>query len=175
MFPKTMLVLLTTLGALASTSHAQDVLITTQKPLRVSIGTYNPMASSVRSAMGATLPMIGLTYDAGKTLADKPMIYGAYLDFAQNRKQGTNTSLTAFGVSGRYLSTSPRSKDRYFAGAGVGSYNVKIGSTSSKVGGKLFGGYERNDGYFGEVAYHMIAKVAGSDPSAVSFAVGRRF
>ena len=119
--------------------------------------------------------MINFTYEMGKTMAEKPMIYGVFLDFAQNRHSGTNNSETAFGVSTRYLSRTPLNSGRYFVGGGVGSYDVKMGSSSSKVGGKLFGGYESNNGYYGEVTYHVINKINGSDPSSLGFAIGRRF
>jgi hypothetical protein len=171
----TMIAIVALVNALTSVASAQDMVTDTKRPIKVSIGTYNPLGGASRRAMGSTLPMISLTYEAGKTMQDKPVLFGAFFDYAQNRKQGTNVSVTAFGVSARYLSQSPRSQDRYFYGAGIGSYDVKIGTSNSKVGGKLFGGYERNDGYFGEVAYHMLSKINGNDPSALSFAIGRRF
>ena len=160
---------------LTPATHAQEVITKTESPIKASLGVYSPLGGATRNAMGSILPLLSLSYEAGKTLSDKPILYGAFFDYAQNRKNGTNTSVTAFGVSARYLSQSPRSQDRYFYGAGVGSYDVKIGTSNSKVGGKLFGGYERNDGYFGEVSYHMLSKINGNDPSALSFSVGRRF
>lgn len=171
----TLITIVLTLGMTASITHAQDVILPAEKPFRIAIGTYNPMATSTKQIMGATLPMISLSYDAGKSTSEKPMIYGVYFDFAQNRHSGTNNSVTAFGVSARYLSRAPLTNGRYFMGGGVGSYDVKIGRANSKVGGKLFGGYELNNGYYGEVTYHLINKVNGNDPSAVALAVGRRF
>lgn len=172
---KTYVAIMITLGTAVSGSQAQDVLLSAEKPFRVAVGTYNPMGSTIRGAMGATLPMISLSYDAGKSTSEKPMIYGVYFDFAQNRHSGTNNSVTAFGVSARYLSRAPLTNGRYFVGGGVGSYDVKMGSSNSKVGGKVFGGYELNNGYFGEATYHVINKIHGDDPSAVAIAVGRRF
>ncbi len=163
------------LGFLASMAQAQDVMLTPQKPFRVAIGTYNPMGSTIRQSMGGTLPMLSLSYDATKSTADKPMIYGAYFDYAQNRRSGTNNSVTAFGVSARYLSQAPVTSSRYFIGGGIGSYDVKVGGSNSKIGGKVFGGYELNNGYFGELTYHIINKIHGDDPSAVAIAIGRRF
>ena len=162
-------------GMVASTAQAQTTMLTSEKPFRASIGTYNPTSGATRTAMGSSLPMISLSYDAGKSTAEKPTIYGVYFDYAQNNRNGTNNSVTAFGVSARYLSRAPVTSGRYFAGAGIGSYSVKIGNSNSKIGGKLFGGYELNNGYFGEVTYHMINKVHGNDPSALAFSVGRRF
>lgn len=174
---KNMTVIAFALTLLASSSEifAQEVVVRAQNPLKVSIGTYNPVGGATRQAMGATLPMVSFSYDAGKTQADKPILYGAFLDYAQNRKNGTNTSVTAFGVTARYLSQSPRIGDRYFYGAGIGSYDVKIGTSNSKIGGKLFAGYEHNTGYYGEMSYHMLSKINGNDPSAVSLTVGKRF
>lgn len=159
----------------ASTAQAQTTMMASEKPFRASIGTYNPTSGGTRTAMGATLPMISLSYDAGKSTAARPLIAGVYFDYAQNNRNGTTNSVAAFGVSARYLSRAPVTQGRYFAGAGIGSYSVKIGNSNSKIGGKLFGGYERNDGYFGEVTYHMINKVHGNDPSALAFSIGRRF
>ncbi|MBB6050785.1 hypothetical protein [Armatimonas rosea] len=163
------------LTSVIATSQAQEVMLSAEKPFRIAIGTYNPMGSTIRQAMGATLPMLSLSYDAGKSTAEKPMIYGVYFDFAQNRHAGTNNSVTALGFSARYLSRAPVSKARSFVGAGIGSYNIKIGDSNSKVGGKLFGGYELNDGFYAEVAYHIINKVHGDDPSAAAISIGRRF
>ena len=163
------------LAIAGSTAHAQTTILPSEKPFRISIGTYNPTSGATRTAMGATLPMLSLSYDAGKSTAEKPTILGVYFDYAQNNRNGNNNSVTAFGVSARYLSRAPLTHGRYFAGAGIGSYNVRIGSSNSKIGGKIFGGYELNDGYFGEVTYHMINKVHGNDPSALAFSVGRRF
>lgn len=163
------------LTTITSVAKAQEVMLSAEKPFRIAIGTYNPMGSSIRQAMGATLPMLSLSYDAGKSTAEKPMVYGVYFDFAQNRHAGTNTSMTALGFSARYLSRAPLSKARSFVGAGIGSYNIKIGDSNSKVGGKLFGGYELNNGYYAEVAYHIINKVHGDDPSAAAISIGRRF
>ena len=164
-----------TLSMAVSVAQAQTTVVPTEKPFRVAVGVYNPVGGAIKSAMGSSIPMISFSYDAGKTTSERPVIYGVYLDFAQNHRQGTNNSVTAFGVSGRYLSRAPVTSGRYFGGAGIGSYDVKLGSSNSKVGGKLFGGYEHNNGYFGEITYHMINKINGSDPSAVSFVVGRRF
>lgn len=162
-------------GTLVSSACAEDVVVKTESPIKASIGVYNPVGGATRNAMGSTLPMLSIGYEPGKTTADKPLLFGAFFDYAQNKKNGTNASMTAFGVSARYISQSPRSADRYFYGAGVGSYDVKIGTSNSKVGAKIFGGYERNDGYFGQVSYHMLSKINGNDPSALSFSVGRRF
>ena len=171
----TLFTVVTVLGMSVSMAQAQTTVLKPEQPFRVAIGTYNPMASSIKKSMGATLPMISLSYDATKSTADKPLMFGVFFDFAQNRKQGTNTSVTAFGISARYLSQAPVTSGRFFVGAGVGSYDVKIGTSNSKVGGKIFGGYEMNNGYFGELTYHMLAKVHGDDPSAVALAIGRRF
>lgn len=146
-----------------------------EKPFRAALGIYNPVGGAIRSAMGTTLPMLSLSYDLGKTMASRPLLYSVFFDYAQLRQHGTNNSMSAFGLEGRYLSRAPVSVGRYFVGAGVGSYDIKMGSSNSKIGGKLFGGYERNDGYYGQVTYHMINKINGSDPSALALAVGRRF
>ena len=171
----TMIAMTIALGMAVSSAQAQTTILTPEKPFRVSIGTYNPTSGGTRTAMGATLPMISLSYDVGKSTAEKPTIAGVYFDYAQNNRHGTTNSVTAFGVSARYLSRAPVTHGRFFAGAGIGSYSVKIGNSNSKIGGKLFGGYELNDGYFGEITYHMINKVHGNDPSALAFSVGRRF
>ena len=163
------------LGAMTTIAQAQTVMLTPEKPFRVAVGTYNPMGSTIRQSMGGTLPMLSLSYDATKSTADKPMIYGLFFDYAQNRHSGTNNSVTAFGASARYLSQAPVSSSRYFIGGGIGSYDVKIGSSNSKIGGKVFGGYELNNGYFGELTYHILNKIHGDDPSAVAIAIGRRF
>ena len=150
-------------------------MMSTEKPFRAAVGTYNPVGSAIRGAMGSMLPMLSLSYDIGKNMAAKPLIFGVFFDYAQHNRNGTNNSVSAFGLSGRYLDRAPLTSGRAFYGAGIGSYDIKMGSSNSKIGGKIFGGYERNDGYFGEVTYHMINKINGSDPSAVSLVVGRRF
>ena len=120
----TLTTIVLTLGTTASIAHAQNVIVPAEKSFRIAVGTYNPMATSTKEIMGATLPMISLSYDAGKSTSEKPMIYGVYFDFAQNRHSGTNNSVTAFGVSARYLSRAPLTNGRYFIGGGVGSYDV---------------------------------------------------
>jgi len=171
----TMIAITIALGIAGSTAQAQTTILTSEKPFRVSIGTYNPTSGATRTAMGSTLPMLSLSYDAGKSTAERPTILGVYFDYAQNNRNGTTNSVAAFGVSARYLSRAPVTHGRYFIGGGIGSYSVKMGNSNSKIGGKIFGGYELNDGYFGEVTYHMINKVHGNDPSALAFAIGRRF
>lgn len=171
----TILCAVTLSAVLSPMAHAQTVMTTTNQPFRAAIGVYSPSSSGMRRAAGSSMPMLSLSYDVSKTLDEKPLIYGVYFDYAQNKQNGTTNSLTAFGISGRYLTSAPLGRARYYAGGGVGSYSVKVGSTNSKIGGKLFGGYERNDGYYGEASYHIINKVNGFDPSGLGLQIGKRF
>ena len=163
------------LTLIVGASQAQTTMITPEKPFRVSIGTYNPGKSNVRDLIGSSLPQISLGYDISKTLTKKPLLYGVYLDYAQNHHSGTSNSIAGFGIQGRYLSSSPVNAGHFYAGAGIGSYSVKIGKSNSKIGGKIFGGYELHSGYFADFTYTLINKVSGYDPNGVVFAIGRRF
>jgi hypothetical protein len=163
------------LVSLTTPVQAQDVMYSVEKPFRVSVGVYSPSSSGMRNAVGSSLPLLSLSYDLSKTASEKPLMYSAYFDYGQNRKNGTNNSLTAFGVSARTLSRAPITSGRYFVGGGVGSYTVKVGDSNSKIGGKVFAGYEMNNGFFGEATYHVINKIHGTDPSGLSISVGKRF
>jgi hypothetical protein len=171
----TTVALATILLTIGTAVQAEDVLLTTEKPFRVAIGGYNPRGTSFRNTIGTTLPLISLSYDASKSTSEKPTIYSVYFDYAQNKRNGNNNSVSGFGIALRQLTTPPVTKERVFVGAGLGTYNIRVGSSNSKIGGKVFVGYEQNNGFFTELTYHVINKVHGTDASAASLSIGRRF
>ncbi len=123
-----------------------------EKPIRVLVGAYMPSNKAVKSATGKNWTSLGVSYDFGKTKSDKPWIYSLFVDNATKKKGTVSSTLTGFGLSGRYLFSTPNASSHTYLTAGVGSYRLKSGASSqSKVGFKLGGGYELSNGFFGEL------------------------
>jgi hypothetical protein len=123
-----------------------------EKPIRVLVGTYMPSNKALKNATGKNWTSLGVSYDFGKTKSDKPWIYSLFVDNATKKKSGVTNTLTGFGLSGRYLFSTPSAAAHTYLTAGIGSYRFKAGSASeSKVGFKFGGGYELSNGFFGEI------------------------
>ena len=186
------LVSLVALSALALPAMAQgnDVKAVV-KPIRVLAGIFNANKGSEKVGVN-----VGVSYDFMKSTSSMPAIYSVYVDYnerddvsfgstegSQGERQGRDIDLgverklsrTGIGVAARFLTSSADDAAHAYYGAGIGSYSVKFRGTDSKIGGKIFGGYELNNGWFGELDYTLIPKINGIDVSGLGLRAGYRF
>jgi hypothetical protein len=172
-------VLLAPLCVLAAPSlAAYGDMQSTEKPIRILVGVFQPTAHGAKSALN-----LGIGYDFLKSKDKAPLIYNLYVDYNSRRMnvavgEGTerrDVSRTGIGVSARLLTHSADNEARSYYGAGVGSYTVKNGTSKSNFGAKAFVGHELNSGIFAEADYTLISKVNGTDPSGWSLRAGFRF
>lgn len=173
------MILLAALSLLGLPAIAGDADVrSTEKPIRVLIGIFQPTAHGARSALN-----LGVGYDVLKSKDKAPIIYNLYVDYSSRREtvgvgespERRDVSRTGVGVSVRLMTDSANNRARSYYGAGVGSYTVKSGVSKSNLGGKAFAGHEHNSGVFVEADYTLIAKVNGTDPSGWSVRAGYRF
>jgi hypothetical protein len=193
---KRILAALAITGVFASGAYAQTDTMPVQKPFSVKLGAAFFTDSDTKDRVGNSTFSVGLGYDITKTNATMPIILQAYVDyFAPKSKERTISAVTqeikmesAFGVgvAGRYaFIKEPKANLVPYAGAGLGFYSVKrkvevTGSptnskTKSGLGGKVFGGVELKEGFFGEVDFNFLPKVEEDNFSNFGLRIGYRF
>ena len=155
--------------ALAGAARAEEPI--KPKLFRVSLGTYQARSGGARSTLnlGYDLPPL----EKGKKKS--PLVYSAYLDTNSKKSGGVTHSLTGIGLAARSEGSGKKADGTLYKGAGVGLYTVKAGTSRSRLGGKLFLGYERKEGVFAEAGYTLVPKVSGYDASGFGLGIGYRF
>ena len=145
-----------------------------EKPFRVQVGSFMPSKAALKSAVGKNWTSFGVAYELQKKKGvEKPLIYGVYVDYATKKRGGVSNNLTGIGAQARYLLGSPTDHDHAYVIGGIGSYTFKRTGSSykSKIGFKAGGGYEMNNGLYGEVT----AVSPGNNANGVNLSVGFRF
>jgi hypothetical protein len=138
------------------------------RPYRVSIGTYDAKTGGSRSSFN-------VSYDLALKKQDSKASYSVYFDSNSKRRNGVTTSLSGLGVSLRLDSRDDKADGGVYRGAGLGLYTIKAGASRSRMGGKVFVGYERKEGYFAEAGYTLVPKINSVDASGPGLALGYRF
>jgi hypothetical protein len=154
--------------ALAGVARADEPV--KPKLFRASLGTYSAKDGGSRSSLN-------FGYDLPPMKGQKPtnLLYSAYLDTNSGKKGGVTHSLTGIGLAVRSEGAMKKADGSLYKGAGVGLYTIKAGTSRSRLGGKLFVGYERKEGVFAEASYNLIPKVSGYDASGIGLDIGYRF
>lgn len=151
------------LAMAAGAAFAQDDV--RPRPYRLSVGTYDANTGGSRRSFN-------FSYDLA---FKKPTqgFYSVYVDTNSKRRNGVTNSLTGVGVSLRLENAG--TDGHFYRGVGLGLYTIKAGATRSRMGGKLFVGYERKEGVFAEAGYTLIPKVSGVNASGLGLSLGYRF
>ncbi|MGC4046867.1 MAG: hypothetical protein QM758_23985 [Armatimonas sp.] len=157
---------LVTLAMTAGAVMAQDDV--RPRPYRLSVGTYDASTGGSRTSFNGS-------YDLALKSQKSSAKYSVYVDTNSKRRNGVTNSLTGFGASIRLEDNDGKSGGHLYRGAGLGLYTIKAGATRSRMGGKLFVGYERKEGVFAEADYTLIPKVSGVNASGLGLSLGYRF
>lgn len=164
------------LGASVTASAQTSV----SQPIRVEIGGFFPTSSTVTGTLRKTALYGGASYDL-YTLGTKasPINTGIYVDASYNSSGGIHLTQVGVGAEGRVYASNT-SYGQLFVGAGVGAYflnsNGFFGSSNNtRIGGKVFVGYDLTQGFYVEGGYTLIGDVNGVNPSGFQAAIGYKF
>jgi hypothetical protein len=138
------------------------------RPYRVSLGNYDAKTGGSRGSFN-------VSYDLALKKQSIGSNYSIYFDSNSKRRNGVTSSLTGLGISLRLNNNNPKADGGVYRGAGLGLYTIKAGASRSRMGGKLFVGYERKEGVFAEAGYTLVPKINGVDASGLGLSLGYRF
>jgi len=178
---RNLMIALAGLGILGASaiSNAQTTTSVSQ-PIRVEIGGFFPTSSAVTGTLRRAALYGGASYDfySGHQ-SSSPTAAGLYVDASYNSSGGLHLTQVGVGVDGR-LYASNSTSGQFYVGAGVGVYFVNANgffssTNNTRIGGKLFIGYELTQGFFVEGGYTYIASVNGINPSGFQAAIGYKF
>ena len=174
------------------------------KPLAVKLGLFFPSGGDLANAVNEIQFSAGVSYDFKQTHAATPVVFQFYGDYADYGNYGgsgaghfegervSSGSGSFFGVgpAAKFLLAPARLRAQPYVGLGAGYYSAKmsvpyvLGASSNgnraeqtygKAGGKLFAGYQRRSGFFGEADYTYIGEIGGVHPGGFSTRIGFRF
>ncbi|MDX1932801.1 MAG: outer membrane beta-barrel protein [Capsulimonadales bacterium] len=164
-------------------ARAQDPVrpaLPVDRPWRVKLGAFFPTNGDLTDVFGKTFFSYGASYDFGKTTAVNPIVYSGYFDGTTRSRSGARITYYSLGAQGRYYFNPVVDPVRTYAGGGLGIYllnSTGSGDTDNdfRLGGKLLGGLEFNNGFFAEADYTLIGSVRGTTPNGFNVALGYRF
>ena len=179
---RTLIIALAGLGILgASALSSAQMSTSVSQPIRVELGGFFPTDSSVTSTLRKAALAGGVSYDlySGKQ-ASSPTAAGLYVDASYNSSGGLHLTQVGVGVDGRLYAAGSNYGGQFYVGAGIGAYfmnaNGFFSSTNNtRIGGKIFVGYEFSQGFFAEGGYTYIASVNGINPSGFQALLGYKF
>ena len=156
------------LGLFAGTSAHAQTLLPVQHPFRIKLGAAFGSSGELKSSFFA-----GASYDFNKTTSTSPTVYEAYLDYYGKDR----FNVTGIGVAARFNLASAFASSQPYAGVGLGFYDTHVSGSGNKgnFGGKIFAGYQLNQGLFAEADYSVTSKNNGTNPNAFGLRLGYRF
>lgn len=163
-----------------ATSSAQSTSVS--QPIRVQLGGFFPTSSTVTGTLRRAALYGGASYDMYNmgSKGGTPTVAGIYADASYNSSGGLHLTQVGVGVDGRVYAGGSTYGGQFYIGAGVGAYflnaNGFFASTNNtRLGGKIFVGYEFSQGFFVEGGYTFITSVSGISPSGFQAALGYKF